>query len=118
VQRVHPEDHLLEGPARQTAHEQGVQLVQRHAFRPEHAAVLADEPRRRDRHDLMAAGGERLADPARVPRPGRSQDADAHQAANERSSTSGASEPPWKVRPESLLVSATTAGLNSIGSIS
>ena len=39
-------------------------------------------------------------------------------AANERSSTSGASPPPWWARPDSVLVSVTAAGLNSIGSMS
>ena len=119
VQRVHAEDHLLERPARKPAHQQHVELVQRDAVGSEEAgADLADDARRRDRYHLVAGCRERVPEPARVPRPGRPEDADAHQPANERSSTSGASAPPWNVRPESALVSATTAGLNSIGSMS
>ena len=126
VQHVHAEDHLLERAARKPAHDQQVERIEHVAVGPEHMHVpiatdLGPQPRGRDREHVVAAIGERIQQPARVPGAGRAENPDPKPAghlANERSSTSGASPPPWCARPDSVLVSVTAAGLNSIGSTS
>ena len=102
VQRVHPEDHLLERAAREPTDDQQVERVERSAVGTEHVHASAGvddrtKPHSGDREHLVTASGERSDQPARVPRAGRAEDGDAERTAhdvNERSSTSGASSPP------------------------
>ena len=78
-------------------------------------------PGRRHRKRPVAASGQRLQQPPCVPGPRGAEHPDAQplgQPANERSSTSGACPPAWWARPDSVLVSVTSAGLNSSGSMS
>ena len=102
MQRVHPEDHLLERAPRKPAHDQQVERLERVAVGPEdvHVPVTIDDgpqPRGRDREHVVTAIGESRQQPPRVPRAGRAQYPDSQRGghpANERSSTSGASPPP------------------------
>ena len=126
MQRVHAEDHLLERTAGKAADEQQIQLVQHHALWAEHVSItlLVDfgvHSRSGDRDHVVAASDERGEQPARVPGARRPEHSDMQapgHCSNERSSTSGASMPPWWTRPDSVLVSVTAAGLNSSGSMS
>jgi hypothetical protein len=119
VQRVDAEDDLLEGAARDAAHDHGVAAVE-----PELAAahrdVAVDAPEQaRHRHEpmLVATRREGVGKAPRVPAAARSQDRDG-QPQNERSSTSRLTRPASKLRPLATLVSLICAGLKSSGSIS
>src|SRR5690606_23907296 len=73
----------------------------------------------------VPTGGERAAQFVGMPAGARAQDDDLHRSRKQRRaaqnsdarSTSGLSCPAWNVRPLDTLVSHTSAGLNSSGSI-
>ena len=72
VQRVHPEDHLLQRAAGEAADEQQLHPIEHDAFGPEHVhvTVVVDfglQSRGRDRDHLVAASGQRGEQPTRMP---------------------------------------------------
>ena len=74
VQRVHPEDHLLQRAAGEAADEQQLHPIEHDAFGAEHVhvTVVVDfglQSRGRDRDHLVAASGQRGEQSTRVPGP-------------------------------------------------
>ena len=74
MQRVHPEDHLLQRAAGKASNEQQFHPIEQDACGPEHAhvTVVVDfglQSRGRDRDHLVAASGQRGEQSTRVPGP-------------------------------------------------
>src|SRR5438034_11611441 len=123
MQRIHAIDHLLERSGGNDPREHGVGVEnfrggnRKAACDAAFGAEARDQPFVGQDPACVATFGQCAAQLVSMPASPRIKNDYLHQSNSEMRSTSGSSRPPWNVRPLVALVSHTSAGLNSIGSI-